>query len=137
MYIMLLTLLSILPFLCASAQEWDRVPRWADVYLRGEQGFSDLEYKLGFLMDNYDVISLEKCLNNPENDWNTEAVFVDLVSRMRTLRPESEAKIIFYWQLSALVDCYDVLFSNKLICYNPLYSTGHRRDHVKRRPLAS
>ena len=95
-------------FLSASAQEWDRVPRWADVYLRGSQGFSDLDYKLGFLMDNYDVISLEKCLDNPDNDWRTEAVFVDLVSRMRTLRPESEAKILFYWQLTQLVDCYDV-----------------------------
>ena len=89
MFSVLLAFCSVLPLLY-SAQEWDRVPRWADVYLRGSQGFTDLDYKLGFLMDNYDVISLEKCLDNPDNDWNTEAVFVDLVSRMRTLRHNSD-----------------------------------------------
>ena len=107
MFSVLLAFSSVLPFLY-SAQDWDRVPRWADVYLRGAQGFTDLDYKLGFLMDNYDVISLEKCLDNPDNDWRTEAVFVDLVSKMRTLRPDSEAKIIFYWHLTQVVDCYDV-----------------------------
>ena len=88
--------------------QWERVPRWADVYLRGSQGFSDLENKLGFLVDNYDVISLEKCLDNPDNDWNTEAVFVDLVSKMRSLRPASDSKILFYWHLTQVFDCYDV-----------------------------
>ena len=102
----------IVTLVSASAKEWDSVPRWADVYLRGSQGFSDLDYKLGFLMDNYDVISLEKCLDNPDNDWRTEAVFVDLVSKMRSLRPDSETKILFYWHLTQIVDCYDVGISS-------------------------
>ena len=107
MFSILLALSWVLPWI-PSAQEWNSVPRWADVYLRGAQGFTDLDFKLGFLMDNYDVISLEKCLDNPDNDWRTEAVFVDLVSKMRSLRPESETKILFYWHLTQVVNCYDV-----------------------------
>ena len=50
-----------------------KIPKWADVFIRNDQGFSNLEYKLGFLMDNYDVISLEKCLTDGhDGGHNTE-----------------------------------------------------------------
>lgn len=85
---------------------WSKVPKWADVYLR-KDGFHDLEYKLGFLMDNYDIISLEKCLYEDSNDQRTEDYFVNLTSQMRSLRPASESKILFYWHLTQIVSCYE------------------------------
>ena len=58
-------------------------------------------------MDNYDVISLEKCLYEDHNDKNTEAHFIDLTSKMRSLRPSSDTKILFYWHLTQIInDCY-------------------------------
>ena len=45
----------------AHCQDWTRVPRWADFGLYGKLGFRDLDYKLEFAMDQYQVISLEKC----------------------------------------------------------------------------
>ena len=45
-----------------SSSNWERNPRWADVYFRNDKGFEDLDYKLEWLMDHYDIISLEKCL---------------------------------------------------------------------------
>jgi hypothetical protein len=35
------------------AQDWETIPKWTDVYIRGSQGFKNLDYKLGFLMDKY------------------------------------------------------------------------------------
>ena len=78
--------------------------RWADVYVRGAQGFQGLTNKLEFLMDNYDIISLEKCLH--QTDEKTEEMFLNLTSQMRELRPESDNKILFYWHLTQTYDCY-------------------------------
>ena len=89
-----------------SQWSWDKIPKWTDVYLR-KDGFYNLEFKLEFLMDNYDVISLEKCLYEDHNDKNTEAHFIDLTSKMRSLRPSSDTKILFYWHLTQIInDCY-------------------------------
>ena len=69
---MLTSLSKIFPLLCTPislcfAQSWDTIPKWTDVYIRGSQGFKNLDYNLEFLMDNYDIISLEKCLNDGTN----------------------------------------------------------------------
>ena len=55
-------------------------------------------------MDNYDIISLEKCLH--QTDEKTEEMFLNLTSQMRELRPESDTKILFYWHLTQTYDCY-------------------------------
>ena len=91
---MILTLLSSALGICHS---WDKVPRWTDVLVRGD-GFQGLESKLEFLMDNYDIISLEKCLHQTEE--KTEEMFLELTSQMRQLRPDSDTKILFYWHLT-------------------------------------
>ena len=70
-------------------------------------GFNNLDFKLEFLMDNYDVVSLEKCLYEGQNDKNTEGHFIELTSKMRSLRPASDTKILFYWHLTQIIDaCY-------------------------------
>ena len=46
----------------AVGQDWSTIPKWTDVGLRGLAGFKNLDFRLEFLMDNYDIISLEKCL---------------------------------------------------------------------------
>ena len=85
------------------SQSWSKVPRWVDVFVRGN-GFKGLQSKLEFLIDNYDIISLEKCLH--ETDENTEEMFLNLTSQMRELRPGSDNKILFYWHLTQTYDCY-------------------------------
>ena len=49
------------------AQRWSTVPKWADFGLYGPLGFKDLDFKLEFMMDNYEIISLEKCSNDDGN----------------------------------------------------------------------
>ena len=103
-YTVCLTFGWILSYQGCHSLNWDRVPRWADVYVRGPQGFQDLGSKLEFLMDNYDIVSLEKCLH--QTDEKTEDMFLNLTSQMRELRPESNTKILFYWHLTQTYDCY-------------------------------
>ena len=38
-----------------------------------------------------------------------EQYFVNVTSRMRTLRPNSDAKILYYWSVSSSYDCYEAL----------------------------
>ena len=57
---LLLHLCLLLPGI-AFAQDWSLVPKWADFGLYGPLGFKDLEFKLEFMMDNYEIVSLEKC----------------------------------------------------------------------------
>merc|ERR550519_1785747 len=84
-------------FYC-EGQDWSTVPKWADFGLYGSLGFKELDFKLKFMMDNYEIISLEKCLReNGSPDHLTEQYFVNLTSQMRTARPESSAKILYYW----------------------------------------
>ena len=48
-----------------------RIPLWTDVYLRSELDWADADYKLSYLMDTYDIVSVEKCLYQYHNDQNT------------------------------------------------------------------
>ena len=67
------TIVVILGFLSSGTLSLLKIPKWTDVFLRNDQGFSNLEYKLEFLMDHYDVISLEKCLTDgSDGGHNTE-----------------------------------------------------------------
>jgi len=92
-----------------TAQTWTTVPKWADFGLYGPAGFKDLDFKLEFMMDNYEIISLEKCLRNEENmDHMTEKHFVNLTSKMRALRPDAEVKILNYWAVMfTQIHCYE------------------------------
>ena len=49
----------------------DRIPLWTDVYLRSELDWANADYKLSYLMDTYDIVSVEKCLYQVHNDQNT------------------------------------------------------------------
>ena len=66
-----------LPITLCYAQSWDTIPKWTDVYIRGSQGFKNLDFNLEFLMDNYDIISLEKCLNDGTNSHITVNCVLD------------------------------------------------------------
>ena len=54
-----------------------RIPLWSDLGLGRELDWEDLDFKLAFLMDNYDIISLEKCLFKGSNDQNTVSFFAE------------------------------------------------------------
>ena len=100
-----------------------RISLWTDVGLGfgGPKDWEDIDYKLSYLMDTYDIVSLEKCLFEGNNDQNTvslppsintlapppaqEGHFLDVTNRMHKLSPESETKILYYWHFTA-VRCY-------------------------------
>ena len=46
------------------AQNYSVIPKWADFFFRGDAGFKDLDFKLEFSLDNYEIISIEKCTGN-------------------------------------------------------------------------
>ena len=48
-----------------------RIPMWTDIGLHNLKDWEDLDYKLSFLMDTYDIVSLEKCLHKEHFDHNT------------------------------------------------------------------
>ena len=48
-----------------------RIPLWTDVFLRSDLDWEDADYKLSYLMDTYDIVSVEKCLYQHHNDHNT------------------------------------------------------------------
>ena len=50
-----------------------KIPMWTDIGLGfgGLTDWEDLDFKLTFLMDTYDIVSLEKCLFRGSNDQNT------------------------------------------------------------------
>jgi len=89
----------------AMGEQVGKIPMWSDLGLGRLTDWEDLDFKLAFLMDTYQVVSLEKCLFRGSNDQNTEAVFLNLTSRMHELRPESSTKILFYWSFT-LLNCY-------------------------------
>ena len=45
-------------------QDYSKIPKWADFGFYGTLGFKELDYKLGFIMENYEIISIEKCTGN-------------------------------------------------------------------------
>lgn len=47
-----------------NGQNWSSIPKWADSGFYGAWGFEDLDFKLEFLLDNYEIISIEKCTGN-------------------------------------------------------------------------
>ena len=51
-----------------------KIPMWTDIGLGNLKDWEDLDYKLSFLMETYDIISLEKCLFVGANDQNTVRV---------------------------------------------------------------
>jgi len=89
----------------AMGEQVGKIPMWSDLGLGRLTDWEDLDFKLAFLMDTYQVVSLEKCLFRGSNDQNTEAVFLNLTSRMHELRPESSTKILFCWSFT-LLNCY-------------------------------
>jgi len=98
-------LLTLLSSFCTTS---GKLALWTDISFWGPTDFEELDFKLGFLMDNYDIISLEKCLwENDPGDDQTEDMFQRLVSRMRELRPNSTASILYYWHVSMSYQCYD------------------------------
>ena len=59
--------LTVLPVIISSnvnGQSWNSIPKWADFGFYGGWGFEDLDFKLEFLLDNYQIISIEKCTGN-------------------------------------------------------------------------
>ena len=57
-----------------TCREVDKIPMWTDLGLGRLTDWEDLDFKLAFLMDTYDVVSLEKCLFRGSNDQNTVSV---------------------------------------------------------------
>ena len=59
-----------------TCSEVAKIPMWTDLGLGfgGLTDWEDLDFKLAFLMDTYDVVSLEKCLFRGSNDQNTVSV---------------------------------------------------------------
>ena len=57
---------SLLTNLTVSGQNWSKIPKWADFGFYGKWGFEDLDFKLEFIMDNYEILSIEKCTGNGE-----------------------------------------------------------------------
>merc|ERR1711915_61067 len=108
MFRLLVHLFLLLPGI-TFAQDWSLVPKWADFGLYGPLGFKDLEFKLEFMMDNYEIVSLEKCSrDNGDPTGVTEQHFVNLTLQMRALKPESNTKILNYWAVTfSQLNCYE------------------------------
>ena len=60
-----LLLLPVLLPTTGAASPSARIPMWTDIYLRSDTDFADIDQKLAFLMETYDIVSLEKCLHRP------------------------------------------------------------------------
>ena len=56
----------LLTHLNVNGQNWSKIPKWADFGFYGNWGFEDLDFKLEFIMDNYEILSIEKCTGNGE-----------------------------------------------------------------------
>ena len=123
---------------------------WTDVGLGfgGPKDWEDIDYKLSYLMDTYDIVSLEKCLFEGNNDQNTvslpptrlaplaphlaqEGHFLEVTSRMHSLRPESQTKVLYYWAFTA-VRCYKSVKRCACHCWpprrSPTQAAGATRD---------
>ena len=48
----------------AASQDYSVVPKWADFGFYGDLGFQELDYKLEFIMEHYEIVSIEKCTGN-------------------------------------------------------------------------
>ena len=66
--------------------ELKRIPLWADLYLRSHTDWEDIDFKLAFLMDNYNVVSLEKCLYQGSNGQDTVSIVDELPSSVCSFR---------------------------------------------------
>ena len=65
---------ALLPLGMVTCREVAKIPMWTDLGLGRLTDWEDLDFKLAFLMDTYDVVSLEKCLFRGSNDQNTVSV---------------------------------------------------------------
>ena len=54
----------LLLFCGCFAQNYSVIPKWADFGFYGGWGYKDLDFKLEFTMDNYEIVSIEKCTGN-------------------------------------------------------------------------
>ena len=72
-----------------------RIPLWTDVYMRSELDWADADYKLSYLMDTYDIVSVEKCLYHIHNDQNTVSLTTFSPEYM-TLREVPELENLHY-----------------------------------------
>ena len=66
--------------------ELKKIPLWADLYLRSHTDWEDIDFKLAFLMDNYNVVSLEKCLYQGSNGQDTVSIVDELPSSVCSFR---------------------------------------------------
>ena len=66
--------------------ELKRNPMWADLYLRSHTDWEDIDFKLAFLMDNYNVVSLEKCLYQGSNGQDTVSIVGEQTSSVCSFR---------------------------------------------------
>ena len=73
---MFLTILGVTLVQMATCSELAKIPMWTDLGLGRLTDWEDLDFKLAFLMDTYDIVSLEKCLFKGSNDQNTVSVFI-------------------------------------------------------------
>jgi len=70
---------------------------WAVTNFYQPEEWEDLDYSLGFLMDNYEIIVPGGCLKRPnEGRFDHEGLFQELVERMWAVRPNSTAKVYYY-----------------------------------------
>ena len=63
---LIIALQTIFSSLIVNGQNWSTIPKWADFGFYGNWGFEDLDFKLEFIMDNYEILSIEKCTGNGE-----------------------------------------------------------------------
>merc|ERR1719348_626458 len=97
------SLLLLLPSLSLGA----KIDLWTDVSLWTTKDWEDVDYSLGFLMDHYQFISIEKCTMNSAWGASTEETFQNLVPHMWELRPNSSSKILYYWASDTGFSCYE------------------------------
>ena len=73
---MFATILGVTLVGMATCNEVAKISMWTDLGLGRLTDWEDLDFKLAFLMDTYDIVSLEKCLFKGSNDQNTVSVFI-------------------------------------------------------------
>ena len=123
---------------------WDNVQLWGDMSIRGT------EYPLStnattFLANNYQVISLEKCLGaaNSDGTYNTEEAFIEMSQNLRnhaTEESNKNLKILFYFNtFICYCDCYNCtksFYANESMWFKndtgyPIYAdTNGKRPYI-------
>eukprot|EP01084_Bolivina_argentea_P076874 139359_1 len=113
---------------------WDTVPLWADFGTSNTSLLDD--YQAKFIATHYDIISLEKCLGQPQKTGiPTEDSFYKIASSIRKYASTQETKILFYFNIPlCLCDCYaitDSFCKNESMMFkddngNVIYANGDK-----------